>query len=347
MNKRRIGCSSALPLLVMLAVASVAGTPLTNADVIQMTRRGMSVDEITHAIETSATDFDISYPAQLELQRTGVNPRIGNLMMQLTVRKLVAKNVGASGLNMPQLPPGITGPNNTGPPGRNPGSPPPPSGPVPATQDSTLDVMDLSDGQFARQQQQARQILGNHGCFGPSGPKAYVAGHVMVCQGTGSDMGPTSATFMASATTNAKGGLIIGGEHAIETVASDARFSIELGEVPGLDMNTFEPLIVRLGPSKASRTVTRTRMKIIVKLPNVLWQTQLQDDVVPTQLVADDHEPGGGGIRRVLKPAQPLTPGEYGIVLRRGGSPNMMIEDTKTDKAFAIVQAVWDFKVEG
>ena len=331
-------CTIGIALLILvfatLVFAQSAAKILTNADVIEMTRRGMSVAEITKTINSSQTNFDISYPAMLQLQQSGVDPAIGNLIMNVSVRKVVAGQLGVNGTMDLTLPPGV----------------PTQSGQVPGQkqQVQVAQAMMLSDEEFKAQQDQVVQTLAEHGCFGPAGPKLKLTGgKAMMCQGVSSNMAPGTSAKNAGATTTMASGFMIGGEHSITSVSPTATLEIILGEVPGASVSEFKPLLVKLASSSYGRVVARTNMKVVAKFPIVRFETQIQDDVVPAEIVPN----GGKEMAQespvyTIKPAGPLAPGEYGIVLRRGGSPNMTIKNASNDPAMGIVQAVWDFRVE-
>lgn len=325
----------ALSIVLLVWITSIlfaqAAGKLTNADVIDMTHKGMSVAEITHVIMSNPTNFDISYPAMLQLQQSGVDPAVGNLMMNVTVGKVVSAQLDGKTTMDVTLPPEV--PLNGGAPGQQ-------------QKVSVAPTTMLSDDQFRAQQDQVVQTLAEHGCFGPDGPKLVMEGRAMMCQGASSNMAPGSSASIAGATTSMSSGFLIGGNHSITTVPANANFEIDLGEVPGTSMAGFKPLLVRLASSSYGRIVSHTNMKVVAKFPMVRFETDLQDDVVPTIVALNSHRSlETSNLVYEIKPAAPLPPGEYGVVLRRDGSPNMRIRDASHDPAMGIVQAVWDFRV--
>ncbi len=314
-----------------LLFAQAGAKPLTNADVIEMTKKGLSVAEITRVINSSQTNFDISYPAMLQLQQAGVDPAIGNLMMNRSVGKAVAAQLGGTTTMDITVPNEI--PTTGGPHGQK-------------IQVNLAQAMAMSDDDFKAQQDQAVHLLAEHGCFGPGGPKVVLdGGKTMMCQGVSSNMAPGSSAKISGATTTMSSGFMIGGEHSITAVPASATFTIDLGEVPGASMAEFKPVLVRVASSTSGRIVSHTSMKVVAKFPAVRFETELQDDVVPTEVALDAGRAAAQGTVYAIKPAGALPPGEYGIVLRKGGSPNMRIKDASHDPAMGIVQAVWDFRV--
>ncbi len=111
---RKMICIAVLtPMMLATAGAQTPAKPLTNADIIEMSKKGMPVAAITRVITSSQTNFDISYPAMVELQKAGVDPVIGNLMLQITVnRTVMAQLDGKTTIDMPMSPGGtvISGP---------------------------------------------------------------------------------------------------------------------------------------------------------------------------------------------------------------------------------------------
>lgn len=329
---------TAVMILTLFAMAG-AQTPaklLTNADVIEMTKKGVSVADIAKAINSSQTNFDVSYPAMLELQRAGVAPVIGNLMLQLTVNKTVMAQLnGKTTIDM-SMPPGgtvITGPTGSIDSG------------TPLGQKQTVDLsqsLSLTDEQFKAQQDQAMQILAEQGCFGKNGPRITLQpdGKLMPCQGASANMAPGSKASIAGPTTKMGSGFMIGGEHAITLVPPTAIFSYTFGELPGGDGPSWQPILVRLTPVDGARIVARTTMRVTAKVPLLKWETKIEDSAVPAR--SGEH----GSMGYLIIPSEPLPPGEYAVVLRRNGLQNMVITDSKNDPAMGIVQAVWDFRVE-
>ena len=335
-NTRKMVCLAVVALVVVAIAGAQTTKPLTNGDVIEMTKKGMSVADITKAINSSPTNFDISYPAMLQLQQAGVDPVIGNLMLQVTVNKTVMTQLnGKTTIDMP-IPPGgtvISGPTGSGVPG------------TPQEQKQKIDLtqaMTLSDEQFKAQQDQAMQILAEQGCFGQGGPRIKLEpdGKLMPCQGASGNMAPGSKASIAGATTKMTSGFMIGGEHAITVVPPTAIFSYVHGELPKGNASEWEPVILKLTPVQGARIVARTTMRVTAKFPRLRWETQIYDSVMGS------HNREHGSMGFLIIPSEPLPPGEYALVLRLHGLDNMVISDSANDPAMGIVQAVWDFRVE-
>ncbi len=340
---RKMICIAVLTsMMLATAGAQTPAKPLTNADIIEMSKKGMPVAAITIVITSSQTNFDISYPAMVELQKAGVDPVIGNLMLQVTVNKTVMAQLdGRTTIDMPMSPGGtvISGPiGSTGQTGST-----VPRTPQGQKQDIDLtQTLSLNDEQFKAQQDQAMEIIAEQSCFGQGGPRIKLEpdGKLMPCQGASGNMAPGSTASIAGPTTKMTSGFMIGGEHAITVVPPTAIFSFVHGQLPISNTNEWEPLLVKLTPIQGARIVARTIMRVTAKFPVLKWETQIEDSVVAAR--SGEH----GTMGYLMIPTQPLPPGEYALVLRRHGLQNMLISDYRNDPAMGIVQAVWDFRVE-
>jgi FOG: HEAT repeat len=93
MNKRAYSLVLALGLSCLIAASSpvVAGESITNADIIQMTRAGLTPDVILMAIQTSPNSFDLSTRSVLQLSENGV----GDAVLKAMYAAAAGQGVGA------------------------------------------------------------------------------------------------------------------------------------------------------------------------------------------------------------------------------------------------------------
>jgi len=129
-----------------------------------------------------------------------------------------------------------------------------------------------------------------------------------------------------------------------ELANTDPIFTLNYGDIPGVDPDAFEPAIVQLVQTKDNyRLVGATRAKMNVKnmmsgngLENGKW---LAEDRWPTRVYKEER---GFYVLRVDKP---LEPGEYGVVLRPvkhyKASPSGLGGHAQ------VFYSVWDFSVPG
>jgi hypothetical protein len=71
--------------------------PLTNTDIVTMTKQGFEVDLIVKAIESSTTDFDVSAQALVDLKDAGVNPSVMSAMLTAQSNKPSGNTEAAHG----------------------------------------------------------------------------------------------------------------------------------------------------------------------------------------------------------------------------------------------------------
>lgn len=121
----------ALLLCVVLEIFSCrlllaqVSKPLTNADIVNMTKAGLNESLIAKAIETQETDFDVSPSALIELKKAGVSQDIIELMVDKT--PVGYKDTLSDDDNRTQNPP-VSTPAPLDPPLKTPGERPSPPG---------------------------------------------------------------------------------------------------------------------------------------------------------------------------------------------------------------------------
>jgi hypothetical protein len=71
----------ALAFLLVLHTSAQTRKPLTNDDIVNMTKQGFDPPLIVKAVETNATDFDVSAPALLSLKNSGVDSSVMEAML--------------------------------------------------------------------------------------------------------------------------------------------------------------------------------------------------------------------------------------------------------------------------
>ena len=74
--------------------------PLTNPDIVTMTKQGLEADLIIKAIQSSATDFDVSAQALIDLKNAGVNQSVIGEMLSAQAGKPSAGNEAAHGATL-------------------------------------------------------------------------------------------------------------------------------------------------------------------------------------------------------------------------------------------------------
>ena len=86
-------------VLALLVTCTFAQTqkPLTNADIVAMTKQGFEASLIIKAIESSSTSFDVSPQALIELKNAGVSQSVMEAMLSAQAKKPSASAEAAHG----------------------------------------------------------------------------------------------------------------------------------------------------------------------------------------------------------------------------------------------------------
>jgi hypothetical protein len=81
MNVQKYAIGLALSLLLISGAPAQTRKPLTNADIVNMTKQGFDPTLIVKAIETSQPDFDVSAQTLMELKTAGVAESVMEAML--------------------------------------------------------------------------------------------------------------------------------------------------------------------------------------------------------------------------------------------------------------------------
>jgi hypothetical protein len=101
MRLRNLATGSLLCAFLAFGVAAQARKPLTNADIVNMTKQGFDPSLIVKAIQTSRTDFDVSAPALVELKTAGVDQSVMEAMLSAQSVKPSAATEAVQGATPP------------------------------------------------------------------------------------------------------------------------------------------------------------------------------------------------------------------------------------------------------
>jgi len=81
MNLRKFAVGLALSIFLIPGIFAQTRKPLTNADIVNMTKQGFDPPLIIKAIETSQVDFDVSAQALVDLKNAGVSESVMAAML--------------------------------------------------------------------------------------------------------------------------------------------------------------------------------------------------------------------------------------------------------------------------
>jgi hypothetical protein len=87
MNMRRIAIGLVLSIFLVPGAFAQTRKPLTNGDILNMTKQGFDQSLIVKAIETSQADFDVSAQALVELKTAGVSEPVMEAMLSAEAAK--------------------------------------------------------------------------------------------------------------------------------------------------------------------------------------------------------------------------------------------------------------------
>src|ERR1700688_939248 len=87
MNMRKSAIGLALCIFLVPGAFAQTRKPLTNGDIVNMTKQGFDQALIVKAIETSQADFDVSAQALVELKTAGVTESVMEAMLSAEAAK--------------------------------------------------------------------------------------------------------------------------------------------------------------------------------------------------------------------------------------------------------------------
>jgi hypothetical protein len=311
-------------LLVMCLAASAAGLsarqaqrPLTNADVIAMTRSGLQDSTVIGAIQANPTEFDVSASGLIALQQAGVSQQIMDAMLAAAAGKRKQSDRTAT--------PDAT----TGPPARtgaSPAQPAPGQASVVLLRSGSRQNVEPEKTQLAQTKNKATSLggLASDGVLNQALRAGVNTATWEVWSHSGSMLGGTAV----SETGSIVGGMLarrnsskvtyvwaLPAPHSA-TEADTTTPSLEVGVagIPGLKADEYAPAIVRLTTTPNSwRLVGATEGRQDAMTNAALeWPvySSFIEDRVPVQI-----KNLASGTWQVSA-AGALAPGEYGIVIR-------------------------------
>lgn len=92
-----------VPLIFLLLASTVFAQSevLTNSEVIQLTRAGLSKELVIRKVKESSTNFDLSSAALIELKKAGVSDELILVMFELTGSEPVEEKTGEPSAQFP------------------------------------------------------------------------------------------------------------------------------------------------------------------------------------------------------------------------------------------------------
>jgi hypothetical protein len=305
-----------------------AKEPLTNEGIQQMVGSGLQDDVVIGAIFASDVNFDVTPNCLLALKKANVDDKI--IQAMLTVQK--KKREDATRAAAPPMP--ATTAVSSAPRIGAMGVPLMNSGAAPATQLPKVALV-VGDKKLPIQPS-TTEIAQSKGKGGPAagsilkgvGKGMMMAGGIPGAGGSrgGAGMPRLAYTWALPGRTS-------------QSVLPDRTpgFEIEFGDIPGIDPDGYEPVVVKLVQTKDNWRLVETSKDKFDKHGNDTRSTRPEDQI-PLRVALLDHG------HLLVAPASELAPGEYGLVLHPkkeqkqfAGVPAPNIE--------ALFYSVWDFSV--
>src|ERR1700676_2753858 len=330
-------------------IGTAQGAPkfLTNDDVVSMVKAGQDVDTVLSAIQTQGTDFDVSAKALLQLKKSGVPKKVIDAMigavkdqkeaaanvLSAAQAKIAAAEAGdkaeeakaeaakatraKAAVTMAAAMPGqplvaiVQG-------GQREALLVSHTQIVPTnSKASSLDGL-ASDGSLTQNLSSIAQSLLSNGMMKPGaggmGSMAMMANPII-----GPAMIATSLLAKHKANSNSSNvtdvWAIPGAKSDTFTHNSQPAFEVSFDGIPGITVDDYEPVLIRLEPSPQSnfRLVGATAAK-----PSEMQSSEANWDLyasfVEQRVPAQATKVASG--RYQLQASGGLTPGEYGLVLR-------------------------------
>ena len=325
-------------LTLTLSIGAMAQTkkaPMTNDNVVQMVASGLTEDVIVGAISANDVDFDVSADGLLDLKKAGVSDRVVQSMIAAEAKKRDATSQRSASPfeTQPRQEMHMANPRMgaMGVPILN-----SPASEAPAQ----LPVVTLIVGDKKQPMQASLTETANS--KGKGGSKAG-----SVFKGFGKGMAMTANMGGVPVPHGGGGGMrmpgvaytwALPGKQSNFTISTATpKFEIEFGDIPGVDPDAYEPVLVKLIQTKDNWRLVSSSKEKFDKHGNDTRSDKPEDKValIVTTL-------GRGQVTAV--PATGLVPGEYGLVLH----PKKALKEfagVPNTNADAIFFSVWDFSL--
>lgn len=321
----------ALFLAGALSAQQQAKGPLTNDDIIQMVSNGLPENVVIGSISANDVNFDVSANGLLALKKANVSDKVVEAMLSAQAKQRDTAHAGSS----QPLSTAYANPSHIGAMGvpimNSPGA----QVPVQLPRVSLI----VSDQRLPLQPSftQIAHSKGKGGSAAGGIFKGMGKGMLMAGGAAGAPvpkLGGSAAPRMPGVTYI---WALPGRSAGFVLPTHSVNFEIEFGEIPGIDPDVYEPVIVRLIQTNDNWRLVETSKDKFDKHGNDTRSSKTEDKT-PLKITAV----GRGHIQ--VASATELAPGEYGLVLHPkkdqkefAGVPSANIE--------ALFYSVWDFSV--
>ena len=296
------------------ALAQQDQQPLTNNDVVKMVKSGLPASIIVNAIQANQTNFDVSANGLIALQKAGVPQTVMDAMIS------AAKNRSGAAASSNTAASGPTAAATTA-----------ASSPLPGGGHFSVTVINGGKGELAREKTQLAQTKTKASSLGG------LAADSAVNQGFQQGMNVAAwkawehgGGYGSYAGVNAAGSVMSGimghrkptvtyvwalpGPASSTTLGSTPTFDVAFSGIPGVNEDEYEPQIVKLTPTTNNwRLVAASQGKAdAMQDSSANWEAY--SSYVEEKVPVSANKLGRGHVQ--ISPASPLSPGQYGVVLR-------------------------------
>jgi len=298
---------TATALLASASLAQDAQKPLTNIDIINMVKAGLTESAILATIRSNPANYDLSPDGLIKLHAAKVTE---NEMQAM---------ITASGRGTSSTPPAAAPPNAAAPPSTKKSRLPV----ISVVQNGAEQKLSLEKTQLAQTKNKpvsmaklagdTAMLQGMQATMNTA--TAQVASHMGAAGGTLGQVGGTFSGILAQRKPEVTYVWGVLNPVSSAVLSTDTpQVSLDFSTVPGVNPDEFEPVLIKLTPAQnAFRLVGATRGKEDA-LSSSATDWEIYSGFVEDRVKIQSQKQGPG--RYQISPAASLLPGEYGVVLR-------------------------------
>ena len=329
-------------LAAQIVVAQQANKPLTNDDIITMTKNHLPEGVIVNAIQANETQFDVSANGLIGLQKAGISQKIMDAMLSAQASK---RTSGTSPANAPAAA-ATPGAGTAAAPGQ-------PT--VSLVQGTAKQPVALEKTQIAQTKTKASSL----GALATDSAvnQALQVGVQQVAWSAAASSGSYAGASAIGAAGNVMGGIMGKRKPTLTYVwalpspksatiapSNTPSFDINYAGIPGVNADEFEPAIVKLVSTQNNWRLVGANEAKQDTAQGMNWEvySSFVEQRVPAQV--QKNESG----KAHVSPSAALAAGEYGIVLRPvNKSKKFTGSDISQNQGEGVLfNSVWSFSVK-
>ena len=329
-------------LAAQIVVAQQANKPLTNDDIITMTKNHLPEGVIVNAIQANETQFDVSANGLIALQKAGISQKVMDAMLSAQASK---RTSGTSPANAPAAA-ATSGAGTAAAPGQ-------PT--VSLVQGTAKQPVALEKTQIAQTKTKASSL----GALATDSAvnQALQVGVQQVAWSAAASSGSYAGASAIGAAGNVMGGIMGKRKPTLTYVwalpspksatiapSNTPSFDINYAGIPGVNADEFEPAIVKLVSTQNNWRLVGANEAKQDTAQGMNWEvySSFVEQRVPAQI--QKSESG----KAHVSPSAALAPGEYGIVLRPvNKSKKFSGSDISQNQGEGVLfNSVWSFSVK-